>query len=705
MIDAIGAKVKLLPRLLKAHFGFDAFLPLQQEIVEHVLSGKDALVLMPTGGGKSLCFQLPALVFDGLTLVVSPLIALMKDQMDGLKENGIAAEVLNSSLTEEQEYRVKTALRRQEVKLLYVAPERLAREGFRSFLKELKVSCIAVDEAHCISQWGHDFRPDYLNLKLLREDFPSAGFVALTATATQRVRQDIVERLEMKVPRIFISSFNRPNLHYEIRPKGRDLDALNELVGILRLPANKGRSAIIYCNSKDGTDDLARKLVSNGFKAEAYHAGFEAKKRLDIQDRFIKDETLIIVATIAFGMGIDKSDIRLVVHYNLPGSIENYYQETGRAGRDGLAANCVLFYSYADKFRQEYFIKNKDDEDDRRRAADNLQRMINFCESFICRRKFLLEYFGEAYEKNNCGDCDSCLRPKEEFDADDIARAILECVFMIEGRFGAGYIVDILRGSRGERIMNYGHDSLPSHGKGRAFNESQLREIITGMIEKGWLEKLPGEYPVVDVTPKGSAVLKSNQRLMLPQLRSAQAHKVQRALEPVVETVESGLFEQLRRLRKTLADEIGKPPYVIFSDVALEDMTKLLPQDETSFMEIKGVGAMKLQSYGAQFIALIRGYCREHGMVVHKSKKVSEQGTFDEDLFGHLRQLRKELADKQGVPAFVIFHDSTLKEMARLKPQDNESFLGVKGIGNAKLKSYGPRFIEKIRGYCLNSVP
>jgi len=703
MKDTTGTNMKLLPRLLKTHFGFDAFLPMQQEIVEHVLSGKDALVLMPTGGGKSLCYQLPALVFDGVTLVVSPLIALMKDQMDGLKENGIAAEVLNSSLTPQEEYRVKTALRLQEIKLLYVAPERLAREGFRSFLKELKVSCIAVDEAHCISQWGHDFRPDYLNLKLLREDFPTAGFVALTATATQRVRGDIVDRLEMKTPRIFISSFNRPNLHYEIRPKGRDLDAVNELVGLLRLPANKGRSVIIYCNSKDGTEELSRKLVSNGFKAEAYHAGFESKKRHDIQDRFIKDETLIIVATIAFGMGIDKSDIRLVVHFNLPGSIENYYQETGRAGRDGLAANCVLFYSYADKFRQEYFIKNKEDDGDRQRAMDNLQRMIHFCESFICRRKFLLEYFGERYEKNNCDGCDTCLRPKEEFDANDIVRAILECVLMIEGRFGAGYIVDILRGSRSERIMNYGHDNLPSHAKGRAFNEAQLREIISGMIEKGWLEKILGEYPVVDVTPKGCAVLKSAQRLMLPLLRSTVPRKVERLIEPVIDTAESGLFEQLRRLRKSLADEIGKPPYVIFSDVALEEMATLLPQDAASFMAVKGVGAMKLQSYGGQFIELIRGYCREHGVVVHKAKKVSEQGTFDEELFDHLRKLRKELADKQGVPAFVIFHDSTLKEMARLKPRDNESFLDVKGIGEVKLKSYGPRFIEKIKGYCLNS--
>ncbi len=620
-----------LNSLLKEYFGFDHFLPLQEEIVRHVLTGQDTVVLMPTGGGKSLCYQLPALVFDGITLVVSPLIALMKDQVDGLKANGIAAEVINSSLTGDEIGRIKAALMGGEVKLLYVAPERLALEGFRHFLKGLQISCIAVDEAHCISQWGHDFRPDYLNLKTLREDFPSVGFVALTATATERVRKDIVTQLELKAPRIFLSSFNRPNLHYDIRPKD---GAFENLVDLLSLPEYKDRSVIVYCYSRKETEVLARDLGRSGFKAEAYHAGLEAQARHDIQDRFIKDETPIITATIAFGMGIDKSDIRLVVHYALPGSVEGYYQETGRAGRDGLPASCVLFYSYADKFKQEYFIEKIEDEDERSRARDKLNKILAFCESSVCRRKFLLEYFGERHDQENCGGCDRCLRSREEFDADDIGRLVMECVQATGERFGGQYVVDVLRGSRNERVCRNGHDCLPLHGSGKAYSDVELREIVKLLIEKEFLAKSDGEYPVVEITGQGRTFLKSTTRLLLPVLRNTVGKKKKAVVtrsQVSVGTDDEGLFEELRKLRKQLAVARGVPPFVIFADTALRDMVRRLPQDDESFLAVTGVGAQKLKWFGAVFMKRIGEYGRGRGLFAVKAEKRSSMQVSEED--------------------------------------------------------------------------
>lgn len=596
--------------LLKVHFGFDRFRPLQEEIVRHVLTGKDTVVLMPTGGGKSLCYQLPALVFDGITLVVSPLIALMKDQVDGLTANGIRAAVINSTLSGDEVRSIAAALRRGEIKLLYVAPERLALEGFRKFLRTLLISCIAVDEAHCISQWGHDFRPDYLTLKELRKDFPRAGCVALTATATPRVRKDIIEHLHLKEPRVFLSSFNRPNLHYDIRPKD---DAFGELVALLREPRHKNCSAIIYCYSRKETEKVAHDLVKKGFHAAAYHAGFDAQKRHDIQDRFIRDETPIIVATVAFGMGIDKSDVRLIVHYTLPSSIEGYYQETGRAGRDGLPASCVLFYSYADKFRQEFFINRIDDAAERKRAGEKLAKMIEFCESPVCRRKYLLEYFGEARAEERCDGCDRCMQENDEVDAGAIARLILDCVDQTGSRYGMQYVIDVLRGSMNDRIMRNCHDQLTTvYGQAHAYSERQLREIISGLIHKRLLAKTEGEYPVIELTNQGEAFLLGGgtETILLPPLRTSapKPGKKKRSAAQARKEEEPGdlLFEALRALRKRLADQRGVPPFVIFSDLSLREMVRYQPEDEESFLEITGVGEQKLKMFGSAFMQVIR---------------------------------------------------------------------------------------------------
>ena len=429
--------------LLKTHFGYDTFLPHQEEIISSVMDGNDAFVLMPTGGGKSLCYQLPALALGGVTLVVSPLIALMKDQVDGLRANGIPAGFINSSLTQSQIARVEDMAREGRFRILYVAPERAVLPEFRDFLGQLDVQLIAIDEAHCVSHWGHDFRPAYRELKAIRDVCPNAPAIALTATATKPVREDILSQLGLRQPRVFISSFNRPNLSYAVQPKQQSIDPLLAL-----LEKHRGESAIIYCTARKATEEMAHTLSRSGFEAEAYHAGLEPDARRAIQDRFIRDETPIVAATIAFGMGIDKPDIRLVVHYDLPKNLEGYYQETGRAGRDGMPSECVLFYSYADKAKQEYFIDQVEDLEERERSRQRLNQMVAFCRLTTCRRKYVLEYLGEEWPERNCVNCDMCLSPREEYDATEIAQKMLSAVIRTGERFGAGHVMRVLLGAQ-----------------------------------------------------------------------------------------------------------------------------------------------------------------------------------------------------------------------------------------------------------------
>ena len=596
--------------LLKQYFGYDQFRPLQEDIISNVRAGHDSLVIMPTGGGKSLCYQLPALRFEGITLVVSPLIALMKDQVDGLKAIGIKAEFINSSQSYGETTRIRGEALRGELKILYVSPERLALEGFQNFLKQLTVSLVAVDEAHCISEWGHDFRPDYRGLGALRRSMPEVPFIALTATATHRVRDDIVTQLGLNSPKRFVASFNRENLAYEIRKKQNAFGQIVEL-----LETRRGQSAIIYCFSRKETEEIAVDLQQLGFAAKSYHAGMDSEARRRTQEGFITGEFTIVVATIAFGMGIDKPDVRLVVHYSLPKSLEAYYQETGRAGRDGLPSDCVLLYSYGDKSKQEFFINKIEDQIERKKLQDQLQKVIEFSQLTTCRRRYLLEYFGDdtvskGEKQNNCGGCDVCSTPREQFDATIIAQKILSAIVKTNQMYGIAYVNAVLLGSRRKEVLERGHNSLSVYGIVKDYDRNELREIA-GMLEtEGLIVKNEGEYPTFRVTEKGRRFLRDRESLTLSKPKRVERPRRTRVYAAMAENPE--LFERLRRLRLTIARELDVPAYVIFGDASLRDMAAKAPQNIAQFALVSGVGSVKLEQYGKRFLAEIADYTQHH---------------------------------------------------------------------------------------------
>lgn len=600
---------------IKKYFGYDQFRPLQADIITHVLEKNNAFVLMPTGGGKSLCYQLPALKFPGITLVISPLIALMKDQVDALRANGIAAEFINSTLLPSDINQIEKKALSGELKILYVAPERLALLAFQNFLKNLEISLIAIDEAHCISEWGHDFRPDYRNLSKLRNIFPSVPVIALTATATDKVRDDIVRQLEMREARIFISSFNRPNLSYVVRPKK---NTFSNLVNLLKKYPD--RSVIIYCFSRKETENIAADLVYEGFKAAAYHAGLENEKRRMTQEKFVRDEVQIIVATIAFGMGIDKSDVRLIVHYSLPKSIEGYYQETGRAGRDGLPSECVLFYSYGDTIKHNFFLRDIQNENERLSAQKKLAQVVEYAELRTCRREYLLQYFSEKQVLESCGGCDVCLTPKEEVDATIITQKILSAIVRTGERFGGRYVMSVLRGARVKKVLELGHDKLSVFGIAKDTSEEEIMYFINLLLAKGIIAKSDSEYPTLYLTNRGKIFLNNREKIILPapqfekEPEGSGQETLNRQWKKGALEYDTGLFEQLRILRKSLADQKGVPPFVIFSDVALQEMAYYFPGSKESFLQISGVGAMKLEQYGEKFMPIIRDYVKVNNL-------------------------------------------------------------------------------------------
>ena len=594
-----------LHAVLKSRFGYDSFLDRQEEIIGNVLAGGDGLVLMPTGGGKSLCYQLPALILDGLTLVVSPLISLMKDQVDALNLNGINARYINSSLSDLEVERVHSQVQAGSVRLLYIAPERLAIPEFRRFLSAQELSLIAIDEAHCISEWGHEFRPDYRNLRLLRDQFPSTPVIALTATATERVRRDVIVQLGLKDGKVFLSSFDRPNLTYKVHAKDRDWTQLTYL-----LEEKRGQSTIVYCFSRQETEDLARFLNDRGLRARAYHAGLDSETRRRNQEDFIRDRFSIIVATIAFGMGIDKPDVRLVVHYGLPRSVEGYYQETGRAGRDGLPSDCVLFFSYADKARQEYFINRMEDPSERRNAQEKLDRMVEFAQLPTCRRRFMLEYFGELRTEARCDGCDVCLESRGSFDATEVTQKILSAVIRTGERFGVHHIIQVLTGSREKRVLELGHDRLSVYGIAKDAGRAQLREIIGQLQAVGLLKRAEGEFPILLVSDEGRAFLQERRTLKLPRPQSPSAGSRTAAAADYDE----GLFEELRAVRRRLAEERNVPAFVVFGDASLRHMAAAVPGSAAEFMDIHGVGSAKAEQYSDVFLKAIRRFAAENGV-------------------------------------------------------------------------------------------
>ena len=595
--------------LLKRYFGFDRFRPLQKEIIEDTLAGKDVIALLPTGGGKSLCYQLPSVAREGLTVVISPLISLMKDQVDSVESTGIAATFLNSSIGKRAASDRYRGLNNGEYRLLYLAPERLMIPGMLDDIQRWCVNLIAIDEAHCISEWGHDFRPEYRRLSTLRTRFPGVPLMALTATATERVREDIVEQLHIGDSSRYVASFNRPNLIYRVIAKEKPYRQVLEIAR-----SRNAESGIIYCQSRKSVESLAERLKSDGINALPYHAGLPAKERASNQELFIRDEVKVVCATIAFGMGIDKPNVRFVIHYDLPKNVEGYYQETGRAGRDGLPAECVLLFSAADVIKHQMFINEKPNPNEQRIAREQLNQMIHYAEAAQCRRVSLLEYFGESFGESNCGGCDNCTDPREQFDGTTAAQKFLSCVYRIwtHSRLNVGlnHIVETLTGADTEKIRRWGHDQLSTYGIGNEYKRADWTHIGRQLVRLGLLHQSTEKFATIEITEAGCAALK--ERTPISLFRPVTA--IDKGSKKRVGDIEcdENLFVGLRKLRKELADTLDVPAYVIFSDVALREMARFYPTTDTDLLKISGVGEKKLNDYGDDFIEAIRDYLKTY---------------------------------------------------------------------------------------------
>jgi ATP-dependent DNA helicase RecQ len=603
-------KFTTLIEALKHFFGYDTFRIGQKQIIEEALQNRDLLVIMPTGGGKSLCFQLPALLKPGLTVVVSPLIALMQDQVDSLQDNGISATFLNSSLNWEETRSRSLDILSGKIKLLYVSPERLLTDKFGEFLDKLanekRLAFFAIDEAHCVSEWGHDFRPEYRQLKQLKVRYPTTPILALTATATKRVQQDIVNQLNLRNPCIHINSFNRPNLYYQIITKEKR--SYNQLLQHIR--AQQG-SGIVYCVSRKQVEDISFRLQNDGIKAVPYHAGMADTDRSNNQTRFLRDDVQVIVATIAFGMGINKPDVRFVFHYELPRSLEGYYQESGRAGRDGEPAKCVLFFSYGDVKKIEYLIDQKTEAKEQRISHQQLRQVIDYTEGNDCRRTIVLRYFGEKFT-GNCGQCDNCANPKPIEDLTIEAQKFLSCVIRAQEKFGMNHIIDVLRGSKNKRVEQYGHHLLSTYNIGKEVSVDDWKVLVRSLLHQGLIDETNDGYRVLKLNKKSWEILR-NQRQVLVPVNPKNAVEFMGDYNPKASEIEL-LLERLKRLRKHIADTNSVPPYVIFSDSSLRLMAQIQPQSLADFAKISGVGSYKLEHYGESFVSEIRTFCQEQSL-------------------------------------------------------------------------------------------
>ena len=605
------AKDVNLQEILKVHFGFDTFKGDQEAIIRNLMAGKDTFVLMPTGGGKSLCYQLPALVMDGTAIVISPLIALMKNQVDAMRnlseEDGIA-HFINSSLNKTSIDLVKADILSGKTKLLYVAPESLTKEENVDFLKKVKISFYAIDEAHCISEWGHDFRPEYRKIRDIVKEIGLAPIIALTATATNKVRDDIKKNLGIQDAKDFKSSFNRPNLYYEVRPKTKNVD--KDIIKFIK--SNPGKSGIIYCLSRKKVEELAEILQANDISAMPYHAGMEAAARSKTQDAFIMEKIDVIVATIAFGMGIDKPDVRYVIHYDIPKSLEGYYQETGRAGRDGGEGQCIAFYNSKDVQKLEKFLEGKPlAEQDIGRQL--LAETTAYCESSVCRRKLLLHYFGENYEEDNCGNCDNCLNPKKQVEAQQLLETVLECILAVKENFKADYIIDMLLGKETSEITDHMHDDLEVFGSGSDEEEKTWNAVIRQALIAGYIRKDVENYGLLKITDEGRDFLKNPKSFMIVEDKEFEDEETEGPMRGGGSfAVDPELYSMLKDLRKKLSKHLQLPPYVIFQDPSLEAMATTYPVTIDELQNIPGVGAGKAKRYGQEFIDLIKRHVEEN---------------------------------------------------------------------------------------------
>ncbi len=601
-----------LSKQLKNYFGFDKFKGDQEKIVRNLLAGNDTFVLMPTGGGKSLCYQLPSLLMEGTAIVISPLIALMKNQVDvinGMSEEEGIAHYLNSSLNKAAIEQVKADITSGKTKLLYVAPESLTKEENVEFFKSVKISFYAIDEAHCISEWGHDFRPEYRRIRPIINTIGSAPVIALTATATDKVRTDIKKNLDIVDAKEFKSSFNRPNLYYEVRQKSKFID--REIIKFIK--QHQGKSGIIYCLSRKKVEELAEVLLANEIKAAPYHAGLDSATRSQTQDDFLMEKIDVIVATIAFGMGIDKPDVRFVIHYDIPKSLEGYYQETGRAGRDGGEGLCIAFYSYKDLQKLDKFMEGKPvAEQDIGRQL--LQETAAYAESAVCRRKMLLHYFGETYEKENCENCDNCKHPKTKIEAKDALCIILNAIVTLKENFRADYVIDFVSGKLSDDIVSHKHDTLEEFGSGEDEDDKIWNPVIRQAMIAGFLEKDVENYGLLKITSDGKKFLKRPVSFMIVKDAEFNDDYDEEAREGMSGALDPELYSMLKDLRNKRATKLGLPPYVIFQDVSLEQMATMYPINMEELQNIQGVGSGKAHRYGAEFCELIKQHCKENGI-------------------------------------------------------------------------------------------
>lgn len=599
-------------QVLKKYFGYDTFRPLQSDIIDTILTKQDCLVLMPTGGGKSICFQVPAMVLDGLTLVISPLIALMKDQVQALQANGIPAAFINSTLSTSEQRDIETQCRTGALKLLYVSPEKLLTPNYLDFVKTLQVSLVAIDESHCVSTWGHDFRPEYTQLYVLKEAFPDIPMVALTATADRVTRKDILKQLGVPDAKVFISSFDRPNLKLSVSPGRNRLKVIHQFIA--QRPKESG---IIYCLSRKNTEEVAEGLRKLGITAMHYHAGVDVQTRSEVQDAFIKDEIQVIVATIAFGMGIDKSNVRFVVHYSLPSNVESFYQEIGRAGRDGMPSDTLLFYSFADIVtRKDMIAKSELPPEMKEVQLAKLDRMKQYAESEICRRRVLLSYFNEDAQ-NDCGNCDVCQNPPVKFDATIFAQKALSAIARTDEKVAMGLLIDILRGAQNRNVLEHNYQKLKTFGVGKELRYEEWADYITQMLNSGIIDIAYDERHSLKLNTLSWQVLKSEKKVDLVRFEPYEVKKARQEEEAPKEkskkeVIKDALFEKLRTLRKKIADELKLPPFVVFSDATLSDMAQKKPINKIQMLAVSGVGEQKFKQFGEQFINEILDFAREN---------------------------------------------------------------------------------------------